>query len=173
MSKNNKERGNTFERTVARDMSLWLFNNKKLLRRSADSGAQKVNYGGDIIPEGQLPSKWNGKWPFIIECKYGYKEIAIPNIWNKKWIETWFLKSLEESKIHNQNIIFIINNFKNRKFNTLTTDIFLNNKYILHEISFPIIINGYVKHLFVYNYKTILKIDIEKIIPNFFERFCK
>ena len=165
MAVSNKEKGNAFERLVAREMSNWLFGNKNILRRSSDSGAQKVNYSGDIIPEGQLPSEWNGNWPFIIECKYGYREVAVPTIWNRGWISNWYLKCLEESKKHNQKIIFIINNFKNRKFNTITTNIVFNPNIILHEISFPIITaENYVHHLFVYNYKKIINIDITNLI---------
>lgn len=166
MANSNKEKGNAFERQVAKDLSIWLFgkNNKNLLRRSADSGAQKVNYGGDIIPEGQLPIEWNSKWPFLIECKYGYRNIAIPTPWSRKWLTQWFLKSLEESKKHKQNIIFIINNFKNRKNNIITTNKLLNTKYILHELSFPIIKDNKVIHLFVYDYKKVLSINLKYLI---------
>ncbi len=168
----NKEEGNAFERKVAKEMSLWLFENRNILRRSSDSGAQKANYSGDIIPEGQLPTQWNRKWPIIVECKYGYKTIAIPNIWNRKWITTWYLKALNESKKHNQPIIFIVNNFKNRKFNTITTNIHFNHLFILHEISFPVIVDQYVHHLFVYNYKKVLQLHIDNLIPGFFDKYC-
>ncbi len=172
--RNNKEKGNSFERIVAKELSIWLFGeeNKNLLRRSADSGAQKVNYTGDVIPEGQLPIEWNAHWTFEIETKYGYKNIAIPTVWNKEWLTKWFLKSREESKIHNQQIVLIINNFLNRKYNTITTDIMLNPEFILHEMSYPIVVNGYVKHLFIYNYKKVLQFKHTDLFPNFYEVYC-
>lgn len=171
--RNNKEKGSMFERKIAKELSLWLFQDKNLLRRHPDSGAFKGNYTGDLCPANQLPEQWNSKWPFQVECKYGYKSIAIPTIWNKKWITEWYLKSLDESKKHNQQIIFIINNFLNRQFNTITTDILLPTNLILHEMSYPIIINGFVTHLFIYNYKKVLSYDFQEIFPNFFEVYCR
>jgi len=168
---NNKERGNKFEREIAKDLSIWLFNDKNLLRRHPDSGTSKMNYTGDICPANQLPLSWKGKFPFHIETKYGYTSIASPNPWSTKYLQEWYLKSLIESKMHNQSIIFVINNFANRKFNTLTTDKYLNDKYILHRMSFPIIHNGLVTHLFIYKFKSILQFNIEELIPDFFENY--
>ena len=170
---NNKERGNKFEREVAKQLSLWLFDDPNLLRRHPDSGASKMNYTGDICPAAQLPQSWKGQFPFQVETKYGYTQIASPSPWNTKWLTEWYLKSLEESKLHNQKIIFVINNFVNRKFNTLTTDRYLNDRFILHKMSFPIIKNGLVTHLFVYKFKDVINLNFTDLIPNFFKEFIR
>ncbi len=168
---NNKERGSKFEREIAKDLSIWLFNDKNLLRRHPDSGTSKMNYTGDICPANQLPVEWKGKFPFQVETKYGYTKIASPSPWSTKYLTEWYLKSLEESKIHNQQIIFVINNFVNRRFNTLTTDKYLNDRFILHKMSFPIVKNGLVTHLFIYKFNEVLRHKFTDLIPNFFEEF--
>ncbi len=168
---NSKNRGNAFERKIARELSLWMFNKKDILRRHPDSGLTKINYAGDICPANQLPSSWNNKFPFFIEVKYGYKNTGIPTIWNKTFLINWYIKALGESKINNQNNVFIINNFTNRKFNILTTELYFGSQLILHELSFPFTdCFGNISQLFIYNYQKIISIPFKKFHKIFFRQ---
>lgn len=130
MSKKTKDKikGNRFERECSVLLNKWIFNGEKILKRADDSGALKDIYTGDIIPYGQLPPEWEGKFPFHIECKSGYKD-CIPTPFTCTTIQKWLVKCIEESKIHNQfNILLLVRFFNRRKILLIT------NKYISDSI---------------------------------------
>lgn len=115
-----KEIGNRFEREVARQLSIWMFDDEHTLKREPTSGAVKNVYTGDIFPMKQLEWEY---WPFHIECKYGYEE-KMPTLLNFKIIEGWYLQCVAESTQCNnkQEIILLICNFKAKRGTLLCTN---------------------------------------------------
>lgn len=106
----NKAKGSAYENKIAKQLGEWIFNDKHMLCRHQTSGAKKVVYVGDIVPQKQLPIGWNEcVWPFLIEIKNGYKN-QIPNLNNQTIIRTWLNKALTEIT-PTQNIIYLITGF--------------------------------------------------------------
>jgi len=163
MAYTSKSKGNAYERKVAKELSIWMFNDKHLLKRKSDSGMVKDNYCGDVYPEGQLPLNWKGSFPFLIECKSGYPQHH-PTFWKYKMVEKWFNKAYKESLINKQSIIFLICQFKNQRALLITNEL-LDMNNILFNVAFPIVneIEEDVKYGYVYNYNELLKLDFYKI----------
>jgi hypothetical protein len=65
---NSKKLGNAFERRVAKDLSLWIYNDPHVLKREPTSGATKDNYCGDIFPMKQLLPNWVYPVNMIVCC---------------------------------------------------------------------------------------------------------
>src|SRR6056297_1498981 len=163
MAYTSKSKGNAYERKVAKELSIWMFNDQHLLKRKSDSGMIKENYCGDVFPEGQLPVNWKGVFPFLIECKSGYPQHH-PTFWKYKMVEKWFNKAYKESLINKQSIIFLICQFKNQRALLITNEL-LDMNNILFNVAFPIVneIEEDVKYGYVYNYNELLKLDFYKI----------
>lgn len=145
-----KEKGGRYEREVARDLSLWIFNQEHLLKREPTSGAQKNSYTGDVFPYGAIP--WT-RWPLHIETKNGYSE-DLPTFLNYNTVLKWFIKAINESIQHNQDTIMLICQFKYQR-----TPILITNKLIpnIHfQLAFPCIINDQTIYGYVYKYKELL-----------------
>lgn len=157
MAYRSKRKGNAYERKVARELSTWMFGDKHVLKRKSDSGMIKENWCGDVFPESQLPEEWERKFPFLIECKSGYKEHS-PTFWKYSILENWFIKAYEESLINNQHIVFLICQFKNKRGLLITNNMLDVNK-ILFTVSFPLIINDELKYCYVYLYHELLRLD--------------
>ena len=153
---NSKQKGNTFERKIAKELSIWMFNNKNILRRHPTSGFEKCIWTGDVVPLAQLPDEWNNKWPIHIECKSGYKNDT-PDFWNYKRIITWFDKAKKESLINNQNIIYLICQFKHRQALLITNKIIENIPYKL------VILDNEYEFLYVYMYNELLNTNFNNI----------
>jgi hypothetical protein len=153
---NPKRKGGAFERENAKELSKWIFEDSTILRRESSSGAIKDLLTGDIIPVGQIPDShgYLRQWPFHIECKTGYKDDA-PDFWKHSIIDKWYRKCVEESKIHNQHIIFLICRFKNRR-KLLITNEQLNT-------TFNIIINIDNNPIFVYEYNNVIQTPFNEI----------
>ena len=93
-----------FTDKVAKELGVWMFNDRDMFCRHLTSGARKNVYVGDIVPQKNIPLDFNnGIVPFLIECKNGYKA-NIPNLNNQTLIRQWLTKALLE-KNYNQNII--------------------------------------------------------------------
>lgn len=160
MEKKNKSKslGNSFERKIAKELSIWMFNDQHVLKREPTSGATKNVYCGDIFPMKQI--NWE-VWPFHIECKYGYSQFT-PTLLSYPIIEKWYLKALAESKItENQNIILLICNFKNKKGIMVFTNKKL--KKILYKSIICIKTNGILENVYCYDYNEMLKYNFESV----------
>ena len=157
---NSKQKGNSFERKIAKELSIWMFNNKDILKRHPTSGFDKCIWTGDVVPLAQLPDEWNSKWPIHIECKSGYKDDT-PDFWNYKKIINWFNKAREESKINNQNIIYLICQFKHRSALLITNEMI--QEYIPYKLS---ILDDTYNILYVYGYNDIISSNFNNIFNN-------
>lgn len=154
---NSKQKGNTFERKIAKELSQWMFNNKDILRRHPTSGCEKCIWTGDVVPLAQMPDEWNNTWSIHIECKTGYKDDT-PDFWNYKKIITWFNKAKLESEINNQYIIYLICQFKHRSALLITNTMLPHIKYNL------VILNDDL--LYVYIYNDVINSDFNIIFEN-------
>lgn len=152
--KNNKKVGNKFENDVSKYLNTWFFNNECILKRHPSSGAEKSIYSSDIFPFAQLPKTWND-WPLHIECKDGYSKDSFITNANDR-ISKWYIDAAE--KILNsktERIIWIIWKIPNKGI-LLVSDLFINNNELLYEINLN-------KKLFIYNFKNIIKQEIDFI----------
>lgn len=155
---NSKRKGGKMERDTAKSLSVWMFEDEHVLKREPTSGAIKYNYCGDIYPQKQI--NWSN-FPFLIECKTGYQEHS-PTFWKYSKSIEWFNKASVESRQHNQWIIFLICQFKNKP-----TLLFTNYQIDLHRIIPNVIIpnqiNGQINWINVYNFKDMLKLGFPDI----------
>ena len=161
---NAKKKGNSFENKISKILGQWMFEDIHALARHHTSGAQKQVYCGDIIPIKQLDQfkKWNIKsFPFLIETKTGYTQF-IPTIWSYTKIMEWYIKSYQESLINNQNIIFLICQFKNKK-TIFLTNYLLDQDKVLFTSAFPIKINGEIHYLYCYLFKELIQNDFHSL----------
>ena len=155
MSKtNSKALGGRFEREIAKELSIWMFNDPHTLKREPTSGAVKNVYTGDIFPMKQL--EWS-YFPFHVETKSGYSDHT-PTLLNFKIISDWYLKCVEESTIpgNKQEIILLICNFKGRRGILLITNKKLN-------IPYKCILNISPHIVYCYDYKNMLDYDFEDV----------
>jgi len=81
-----KQKGNRYENEIAKQLGVWIFNDKDVFQRSLTSGAKKSVYIGDIVPQKQLPG-WT-RFGVCLECKNGYKD-SIPTFNNYSIITKW------------------------------------------------------------------------------------
>lgn len=149
-----KLRGNAEERKIAKQLSDWLFDDTTILRRSADSGALKTAYCGDVVPVKQLINYWPYDWPFMVEIKTGYQD-HLPNFYNYKTVKNWFIKAEEESIINKQWVVLLITRFKYKK------PLLFTNYYITRiplNVIMPIYDNkNNMKLVYVYNFYDMLE----------------
>jgi len=157
-----KAKGNLFENKVAKELGLWMFNDKDMLSRHLTSGAQKSVWVGDIVPQKQLPIYFNnGNFPFLIECKNGYKA-NIPNLNNQTIIRQWLTKARTEIN-QNQKIIYLITSFHSYSpllitdvpFSLITAGLVLN--HIENSNSIP---------FFIYEYRKLLQYTFAELYDN-------
>jgi hypothetical protein len=149
-----KTKGNKMERDTAVELSIWMFNDPHVLKREPTSGACKYNYCGDIFPMKQI--EWKN-FPFLIETKTGYEQYT-PTLWKYTKVLEWFNKSLSESLQHNQWIIFLICQFKNKP-KLLFTNYPLELDTIIPVSLIPNKTNDNINWIYVYSFKSILQID--------------
>jgi len=158
---NPKQKGGKMERDTAKLLSVWMFNNEHTLKREPTSGALKYNYCGDIYPQQQI--NWSN-FPFLIETKTGY-EPHTPTLWKYTKILEWFNKSSIESKVHNQHIIFLICQFKN-KSSLLFTNYQIDLDKSIPLCIFPNKTNGEIKWIYTYLFKPILELNFNDIFSS-------
>jgi|SaaInlStandDraft_3_1057020.scaffolds.fasta_scaffold21831_3 hypothetical protein len=164
MAKQNSKRiGNTFERKVARQLSIWIYDDPHVLKREPTSGGVKNVYSGDIFPMKQLTPD-QPEFNLLVECKYGYAQF-VPTLMNYSVIEQWYLKSLAESNAtEKQKVVFVIANFKSKKGILLCTNIELNTIYC--KCVLCIRNNGSVEWVYCYDYNEMLKYSYKEILGN-------
>lgn len=115
--KNSKEKGNRYEREIARKLSVWISEgrNRNLLWRSDSSGARATtskeklsNQAGDIAPDSKEGYDFIDK--FYVECKH-YKNIGLENlIWRSNKQEnvlTWWRRYTKEADKYNKILLLI------------------------------------------------------------------
>jgi hypothetical protein len=149
-----KSKGNKMERDTAKELSYWMFDDEHTLKREPTSGACKYNYCGDIFPMKQI--NWE-HFPFLIETKTGYEQHS-PTLWKYQKVLDWFNKSLQESHQHNQWIIFLICQFKNKPKH-LFTNYQLNLEQIIPCSIIPNQTNNQLIWIYIYSFKNILEIE--------------
>jgi hypothetical protein len=154
-----KPKGSAYERKIAKDLSLWMFSSKYILKRDSTSGALKDIWAGDIVPHGQLPDIWNKRWMFIIETKTGYCNHK-PTFWNYTQIHTWACKLKKESVKYNQYIMYLICQFKNMP-PLLFTNYLLNSLW--YNVSFPIHYKTISENMYCYKLSDVLKIPFYEL----------
>ena len=156
---NQKNKGNAFERTISNDLSCWFFNQKGVLWREPTSGARKKNaYRGDIIPANvEVFSKYWKCWPFIIECKHGYKN-QIATFSNQTKVRIW-LKKLMDERCNAQQIPMLIIQFHARS-KILITNYMLNTWC---DISMAMIHNDITQIFYIYDFAILLKLNFYNI----------
>jgi len=159
---NPKEQGNREERKQAKQLSMWMFNDPDVLKRHATSGADKTVYVGDIMPIKQLhPFGWK-KFGFMVEVKNGYPK-NIPTFWNYEKVADWYRKARSECRGTDQNILFLICQFKSRSA-LLITDQYFNGKFIFN-VCIPINMKngGDIEYAYVYNLNDLLELDFKSL----------
>lgn len=153
-----KNKGNAYERKIAKELSFWMFDDKDFLKRHASSGMDKSVWCGDIVPAKQLPDeKWNRHFPFLIECKSGYVQHQ-PTFWRYSKVSEWFKKAHLEGLINNQPITLLTCQFKNQR-PLLITNYLIDPDKLLFNVAIPISINGSVHYCYVYFFNDLLKYD--------------
>jgi len=158
-----KPKGNAYERKVAKQLGNWMFENGSMLYKHEDSGARKTVYSGDVIPKDADNFPWNF-WPFIIECKSGYKEHTPMLCGTQKLLREWLVKLLEE-RTYSQRIPLLIAQFHGRQ-PILLTNIILN---MFSGISLALELGGNRYEIFyIYDFNKILKKDFNIIMPEWF-----
>lgn len=157
---NNKNKGNAFEREVAKKLSRWIYGDQYILGRDPTSGARGTVLGrgqvfvGDIIPVKQLPLEWQGVFPFIIECKTGYKAL-MPNLNQQNIIHKWINKLVSERVGNQLNPILIVRFLRQRAVILLPLE--------LDHTEWSICLNIYCKTMnqnikfYVYKFEDVLK----------------
>ena len=156
---NNKEKGNREERKQAKQLSLWMFNDKDVLKRQSDSGALELIWSGDVIPLKQMPPEWNGRWPFMIEIKIGYKN-NLPTFWSYNKLVKWVKKAYIESKTHNQNIVMLITQFHNRPA-LISINYFICN--LPYQVIYPVECKDVWLHMYTYKLKDLINIPFYQV----------
>lgn len=157
----NKAKGNLFENKVAKELGIWMFNDKDMLNRHLTSGAQKSAWVGDIIPQKQLPLYFNnGEFPFLIECKNGYKA-NIPNLNNQTIIRQWLSKAISETT-KTQNVIYLITSFHSYS-PLLFTDVSFNlTSHLILNLNY----NNKIIPFYIYEYRKLLAIPFYSLYEN-------
>jgi len=152
-----KNKGNAYERKIAKDLSIWMFEDKDFLKRHASSGMDKSVWCGDVVPVKQLPESWKRSFSFLIECKTGYIKNK-PTFWRYSKVSEWFKKAYLEGQINNQNIIFLICQFKNQQ-SLLITNYLIDINKLLFNVAIPVIIEENIHYAYVYFFNEVLNND--------------
>jgi len=139
-----KSKGNSFEREVAKTLSIWIYKDPNALRRHPTSGAEKnFGNGADI-------ANFNPDFPNLnvfIEVKRGYKD----DIFNaRKQILEWY--NVAKPKNTQNYPIWIIWKILNRGIIIASTQQF--------QSITPLFL---IDDLFIYDFKELIKIPYENI----------
>lgn len=138
-STNNKRKGSAFEREIAKQLSLWIYNEPNIIRRHPTSGSEKDYGQGADISVFQPDQK---ELKIFIEVKCGYKQ----DLFNaRKQILEWYEIALKKNK--RKFPIWIIWKLLNRGI-VLVSDKPLFEKLELYTVP---------PNLFVYDFKECLK----------------
>lgn len=148
-SSKSKRKGNSFENKIAKELGLWMFDDKYMLCRHLTSGAIKSAWLGDIVPQKQLPEKWKS-WPFYVECKSGYTN-QVCTLNNQTIVRTWIDKCLKDLNGLSK-IILLIVNFKGYS-SLLITD------YRLMTITPMLILIHNNRFYYIYEFKEVINLS--------------
>ena len=151
-----KRKGNKFENEIAKILGEWIFNDQDALTRSITSGAKKIVYGGDIVPQKPINIKWN----FFIECKNGY-ENNTPSFNNFTIVEKWLIKCLTEVDFDKQPIIWLICRFHNYS-SIVITNCMLKN--LIWKLCINIQHDNMANLFYIYNLKDMMKYRLSDLI---------
>jgi hypothetical protein len=154
-SSRSKQKGNRYENEIAKTLGIWLLDDSDSLSRSLTSGAKKIVYTGDIVPQKQISIDWI----FHIECKNGYKT-QIPSFNNFSLIEKWLLKCLNETNPIKQPVIWLICRFHGYSSIFFTNRIFKNIKW---KICINIYHNKKFEHFYCYKLDELLELKFSNI----------
>jgi len=164
----NKAKGNKFENETAKQLGSWMFNDSAILGRHLTSGAIKTAWLGDIVPVKQLPSQFNGQFPFLFECKHGY-ENDVPTFIKYTKVEKWIKKCIKESELSaTQKTIYVIVKFK-YKPTILITNYLIDVNLKLFTVAIPIINQqGTLVYFYSYLLNELFKYEFFKLFPNIY-----
>ena len=139
----NKRKGSTFERDVSSKLSLWIYGDKSVLRRSPSSGAEhQYGQGADV----SLFQPGYDLFKYFVEVKCGYKD----DLFNaRKQILEWYNIAKDKNKLNYP--IWIIWKILNRGIILATDKQFNNNIPQLYIIDNLHIYD--LKYLLTLNYK--------------------
>ena len=152
-----KNKGNRFERSIAKELSKWMFDDDTILFRDSTSGGRKVAYsGGDIVPVKQMTKL--DQFSFHIEVKHGYSGSNIATFYNQKLLRDWLIKA-ESELTTNQYILMLI-----VKHNFKQTYVIFNRNLSILPWSLAININN--KSYYSYMYKDLLSSDIDSFFKD-------
>ena len=156
-----KAKGNSCEWKVARELGVWMFNDRDMLGRHITSGAIKRVWVGDVIPQKQLPHTFNnGQFPFFIEVKNGYKN-NIPNLNNQTIIRQWLSKARTETN-DVQNIIYLV-----ASFHAYSPLLITDTPFNIHaNLVLNLFDNGGIIPFFIYEYRKILEHSFYSLYEN-------
>lgn len=160
MSTKGKQKGNNFENLMAKKLSKWIFwGDPHVLGRHPTSGAKKVAYTGDIIPQKFLYDYNWLNFPLYFELKTGYpKYEATFN--NQTQICKWLIKGESELTI-NQSILWLIIRFKNKQPLLITSRILSN---IHWNLALNIENNNLITVYYIYNLYSLMKMNFYDIV---------
>lgn len=141
---NNKSKGSSFERELAKILSIWIYGAESVLRRHPTSGAEKgFGSGADI----SLFQPGYDPFEYFVEAKRGYKD----DIFNaRKQILEWYETAKPKNK--NNYPIWIIWKVLNRGI-LIATDKELINVHELYRIN----------NLFIYDFKELIQNDFKSV----------
>jgi hypothetical protein len=103
--RNNKAKGNRFERSISATLSKWMFNDGTILYRSLSSGGRKVAYRGDVVPIKQLPDILP-EFIFYFEVKSGYNS-QISTLYDQRLVRA-FIQKAELDMTDEQRVLWLI-----------------------------------------------------------------
>jgi len=162
-----KAKGNAFERTIAKKLSKWIYGDEYILGRDPTSGARGTVLGkgqvfvGDIIPVKQLPLEWKGQFPFVFECKTGYKAL-MPNLNQQNIIHKWVKKLIKERVNEQQTPILIVRFLRQKPLMIIP--------FTLSDVNWSICINIYCDGIGYVPFYTYM---LEEVLSSNFNNFYK
>jgi hypothetical protein len=155
-----KQKGNQFENLIAKKLSRWIFwGDQHVLGRHPTSGAKKVAYVGDIIPQKSLYDYNWLNFPLHFELKTGYPQHEA-TFNNQTQIRKWIIKGESELTI-DQSILWLIVRFKNKQ-PVLITNRMLSNVY--WNLALNIEDRGLITTYYIYNLYSLMKLNFYDIV---------
>lgn len=156
-----KSKGNRFEHKMSKKLGNWMFGDQYMLDKDPTSGARKLIYKGDIVPVKAHEFNWSC-WPFLFECKDGYKN-NIPTLMNQSLVREWLYKLLSELDQTSQFIPMLIAQFHGYKTPILLTTLVLN---FYTDISMLVAYENEYYQFYIYNFNEIIKSNFYEVLPD-------
>ena len=161
---NNKRVGGAYERKVAKQLAVWIFEDPNFIKRHSTSGADKTVWSGDVNPVKQLPVElWRQHFPFVIETKIGYPTHS-PTFWKHEQVDKWYRKAYLEGLINNQPIVLLICQFKNKQ-TLFMTNYLIDVNTFMFDVAFPIEVDNKIHYVYSYVFNKLLKEKFHSLFP--------